>query len=308
MPSRLPLFPLDMVLFPGTPLPLHIFEPRYRAMLADCLAGDERFGLLPAARDGSTPPPGTVGCVARIRASHQLPDGRSNIVVVGERRFLLRQGVTGSTPYLVGLVDTFDDLPGPEVPPEVHAALREVATSYLDAVETLGGPGERSPLGGRRRSALVPGGGGGGLRVLHQAPPARTPHGLRTGGAPPGVVAAPGDGGRDPGPGPQPGPHQRKGRRPLRHRRRDVSEALRAELARIVGPRWVRSRPAELAAFEADGLPTHAARPALAVLPGTRRELADVMRLLHLADVPFVARGAGTGLSGGALAGGTPSS
>jgi glycolate oxidase subunit GlcD len=83
-----------------------------------------------------------------------------------------------------------------------------------------------------------------------------------------------------------------------------VSEALRAELARIVGPRWVRSRPAELAAYEADGLPTHASRPALAVLPGDRRELTDVIRLLHLAAVPFVARGAGTGLSGGALAGG----
>jgi glycolate oxidase subunit GlcD len=83
-----------------------------------------------------------------------------------------------------------------------------------------------------------------------------------------------------------------------------VTGALRAELARIVGPRWVRSRPAELAAYEADGLPTHASRPALAVLPGTRRELVDVVRLLHLAAVPFVARGAGTGLSGGALAGG----
>jgi glycolate oxidase subunit GlcD len=82
-----------------------------------------------------------------------------------------------------------------------------------------------------------------------------------------------------------------------------VSAALAAELGRIVGPRWVRSRPAELAAYEADGLPTHASRPALAVLPASRRELIEVIRLLHLAAVPFVARGAGTGLSGGALAG-----
>jgi glycolate oxidase subunit GlcD len=82
-----------------------------------------------------------------------------------------------------------------------------------------------------------------------------------------------------------------------------VSVALAAELGRIVGPRWVRVRPAELAAYEADGLPTHASRPALAVLPGTRQELIAVIRLLHLANVPFVARGAGTGLSGGALAG-----
>ena len=82
-----------------------------------------------------------------------------------------------------------------------------------------------------------------------------------------------------------------------------MSVALAAELGRIVGSRWIRARPAELTVFEADGLPTHASRPALAVLPGTRQELIEVIRLLHLASVPFVARGAGTGLSGGALAG-----
>ena len=43
MPFRLPIFPLSVVLFPGTPLPLHIFEPRYRRMLSDCLGGDRRF-------------------------------------------------------------------------------------------------------------------------------------------------------------------------------------------------------------------------------------------------------------------------
>ncbi len=82
-----------------------------------------------------------------------------------------------------------------------------------------------------------------------------------------------------------------------------MSAGLAAELGRIVGPRWVRTRPAELASYEADGLPTHASRPALAVLPHTRHELIEVIRLLHLAGMPFVARGAGTGLSGGALAG-----
>jgi len=145
MPSRLPLFPLDVVLFPGTPLPLHIFEPRYRAMLADCLQADERFGLLPPGPDGGAPRPGTVGCIARVRAAHQLPDSRSNIVVVGERRFLLRQRLAGETPYLIGLVDTFDDLAGPEVAAESLAALREVATTYLGAMEVLGGGSDRSP-------------------------------------------------------------------------------------------------------------------------------------------------------------------
>lgn len=145
MPSRLPLFPLEVVLFPGTPLPLHIFEPRYRAMLSDCLQADERFGLLPPTRDEGPPRSGTVGCVARIRASHQLPDGRSNIVVVGERRFLLRQTLAAEAPYPIGLVDTFDDLAGPDVPAESLAALQEVATSYLGAMDALGGGTDRSP-------------------------------------------------------------------------------------------------------------------------------------------------------------------
>ncbi|HSR15722.1 MAG TPA: FAD-binding protein, partial [Gemmatimonadales bacterium] len=78
--------------------------------------------------------------------------------------------------------------------------------------------------------------------------------------------------------------------------------ALAGRLAAIVGPRWVRSRAAELAPFRADGLPTHEATPRLAVLPGSRQEVVDVVRLLHREGIPFVARGAGTGLSGGALA------
>src|SRR5262249_37430663 len=68
------------------------------------------------------------------------------------------------------------------------------------------------------------------------------------------------------------------------------------------GPRWVRQRPAELRTFEADGLPTHSAQPRLVVLPGTRSELVAVIGILHREQAPWVARGAGTGLSGGALA------
>ncbi len=83
-----------------------------------------------------------------------------------------------------------------------------------------------------------------------------------------------------------------------------MSGALAAELGRLVGPRWVRDRAAALAPYASDGLPTRTSRPGLAVLPGSKRELIDVLRLLHVAGVPFVARGAGTGLSGGALASG----
>jgi glycolate oxidase subunit GlcD len=75
--------------------------------------------------------------------------------------------------------------------------------------------------------------------------------------------------------------------------------ALRA----ITGPRWVRHRKAELATYTMDGLPTHASYPGTVVLPGNRDELIAVIRLLHRHRIPFVPRGAGTGLSGGAIAG-----
>lgn len=81
---------------------------------------------------------------------------------------------------------------------------------------------------------------------------------------------------------------------------------MRAELlgalGRIVGPEWVRHRAAERATYSADGLPTHESLPGVVVLPGSADEVAAVLRLLHLLQLPFVARGAGTGLSGGALA------
>ena len=78
--------------------------------------------------------------------------------------------------------------------------------------------------------------------------------------------------------------------------------SLATDLAGIVGERFVRTAKAELATFATDGLPTHHQTPELVVLPGSAAEVAAVLRLLHRRGVPFVARGAGTGLSGGALA------
>jgi len=80
---------------------------------------------------------------------------------------------------------------------------------------------------------------------------------------------------------------------------------LASRLAAIVGERRVLARPSELRSYESDGLPGYHARPALAVFPGTRDETIAVVRLLAELDAPFVARGAGTGLSGGALAEGS---
>jgi glycolate oxidase len=81
-------------------------------------------------------------------------------------------------------------------------------------------------------------------------------------------------------------------------------DALAARLAAVVGPRHVLRRPTELRVYDADGLPGYHRQPLLAVLPGTREEVVAVVRLLAAEGVPFVPRGAGTGLSGGALADG----
>ena len=137
MPFRLPIFPLSVVLFPGTPLPLHIFEPRYRRMLADCLEGDRRFGITPAGRGDALPEPGTVGCVAEIRVNQELPDGRANVVVLGAERFVLTRALEDAAPYFVALVQPFDDEPGSEPPEESVARLREVFAGYYALLRQL---------------------------------------------------------------------------------------------------------------------------------------------------------------------------
>ena len=92
-------------------MPLHIFEPRYRQMLADCLEGDRRFGIA-RLDEGATErelAPGTVGCVAEIVNTEVLPDGRSNIVVRGSERFALLSFVSSAHPYHVCRAELVED-------------------------------------------------------------------------------------------------------------------------------------------------------------------------------------------------------
>ena len=103
--DTLPLFPLPVVLFPGVPMPLHIFEPRYREMLSDIRVTDSLFGLSyfdPSASNQEIPPPGHVGCVAEVTEVQALPDGRSNVLTVGLIRYRVEEYVEGNEPYLVG--------------------------------------------------------------------------------------------------------------------------------------------------------------------------------------------------------------
>jgi Lon protease-like protein len=109
---ELPLFPLPLVLFPGVPLPLHIFEPRYRQMLADIRVHDQLFGLSffdATESQEESPPVGHIGCVAEVTEIQPMPDGRSNILTIGLIRYRLEAYVEHGDPYLVGRVSFFED-------------------------------------------------------------------------------------------------------------------------------------------------------------------------------------------------------
>lgn len=109
---RLPLFPLPVVLFPENGMPLHIFEPRYREMVADIMDGDRRFGFIYHDPDESGPflnREGQVGTVAEIRKHQPLPDGRSMLVVRGLERFVIRNEVEDDTPYYQADVEEYGD-------------------------------------------------------------------------------------------------------------------------------------------------------------------------------------------------------
>ncbi|HEY0005659.1 MAG TPA: LON peptidase substrate-binding domain-containing protein [Pyrinomonadaceae bacterium] len=114
---ELPIFPLPVVLFPGVPMPLHIFEPRYRQLLIDVRVRDNLFGIShldPNNSEAVAPPPGHVGCVAEVTDVQQLADGRSNILTVGLIRYRLETYVERDDPYLVGEVSFFEDEPEDE--------------------------------------------------------------------------------------------------------------------------------------------------------------------------------------------------
>lgn len=90
MPLRLSIFPLPgAVLFPGLQLPLHIFEPRYRALVGDALVRDRRIAMIQPQRPIEGAPLYTVGCVGRIGEIEAMDDGRYNLILEGESRFRL---------------------------------------------------------------------------------------------------------------------------------------------------------------------------------------------------------------------------
>jgi Lon protease-like protein len=138
---ELPLFPLHVVLFPGRPLPLHLFEPRYRQMLQDCMQGDCRFGVVAirAGREvGGCAEIFDVGTVARIEKVTELPDGRYDILTRGVTRFRVLHLLPG-TPYLSARVELLEDPPVSEPAEQLSRQLRALLAPYLAG---LGAPEE----------------------------------------------------------------------------------------------------------------------------------------------------------------------
>ena len=103
---ELPLFPLNAVLFPSQTLPLHIFEPRYRVMIQKCVDANEPFGVV-LAQNEEPDQPFDVGTSARVTEVKKLPDGRMNIVAMGEERFRLHDWRESADGYLIGDVTAY---------------------------------------------------------------------------------------------------------------------------------------------------------------------------------------------------------
>ncbi len=133
MPAALlPLFPLQVVLLPGTPMPLHIFEERYKEMIGEAIEGNTEFGVVQAGERGIL----NIGCTAVVeRVMEKYEDGRLDIVVRGRRRFeivLLNE----EKEYLRASVEYFDD---EDVDVEPPPELKALAIAGLNALRAAGG-------------------------------------------------------------------------------------------------------------------------------------------------------------------------
>jgi Lon protease-like protein len=114
--SNIPLFPLNVVLFPGMMLPLHIFEERYKVMTKECLGSGEPFGVV-LAKVKQSPTIDLdrvyfddlyhIGTTAHIAAVEHLKDGRMNLIAVGQDRFVVKDIQLGQDDFLIGRVDPF---------------------------------------------------------------------------------------------------------------------------------------------------------------------------------------------------------
>jgi len=124
------------VLFPRMHLPLHIFEPRYRAMVSEAMARDQRIGMIQPSGPGEPPPLYSIGCMGRIAEIEALEDGRFNIILAGESRFRVARELEVPTMFRqveAELIDAGDEGAAVLAPIE-RAALEDEAKAFADAL------------------------------------------------------------------------------------------------------------------------------------------------------------------------------
>jgi Lon protease-like protein len=149
--AKLPLFPLDLVLFPGMMLPLHIFEPRYKAMIRDCIGNGKPFGVVltrkSASQQSDNPENKSflkemheIGTTAHITAVEHLDDGRMNLITVGQDRFIIKDMALSADDFFVGEVDPYPMSEGnPQKIEGLMKKLRPLVRQYIDHLAQASG-------------------------------------------------------------------------------------------------------------------------------------------------------------------------
>lgn len=144
--SDIPLFPLNVVLFPGMMLPLHIFEERYKAMIRQCLATGQPFGVVLArTKDAQAPHVANlylgdlyeVGTTARITAIGNLTDGRIDLITMGQDRFIIKDIWASQDDYLMGQVDPFLFEEDEDDPQKVAALVQKLGPKVRQYINHL---------------------------------------------------------------------------------------------------------------------------------------------------------------------------
>ncbi len=136
MPFELPIFPLSVVLFPGMPLPLHIFEPRYRLMIGRALQSDKTFGvaqMVEGSEGHSETWPASVGTTAEILEVVPFADGRMNVQTVGGRRFRILS-IREEDEYLVAQCEWLEDDDTQDSLSRLAMTTRRNLSRYFDAL------------------------------------------------------------------------------------------------------------------------------------------------------------------------------
>jgi hypothetical protein len=168
--TRLSIFPLaGAILFPGLQLPLHIFEPRYRALVGDALARDRRIGMIQPQAASEDAPLYEIGCIGKIGEVEALDDGRFNIVLEGESRFRLLHELDVATPFRqveAELIEEPDEVLSSVERASLEREAREFAdrqgysvdwdsVARLDDVSLVNGVSQIAPFDAAAKQALL---------------------------------------------------------------------------------------------------------------------------------------------------------